>query len=82
MKSKKSKKGRQHKKYDNVAETVVTDSVQNVTTGIGTQSDPITHTEPTLDNRLTLYEIEVLCATSEIVRRGVSEVVEDAIQGG
>lgn len=79
MKDKKKKKGRQHKKYDNVA---VADSVQNPMTGIGTQNDPITQAEPTLDNRLTLYEIDVLFSTSAIVQRGVSEIVEDAIKGG
>ena len=83
MKGKKSRAWRKHPVYDELEQLVVAgDSVQNATTGIGTQNDPITHTEPTLDNRLTLYEIEVLCATSKIVGRGVSEVVEDALQGG
>jgi phage-related protein (TIGR01555 family) len=60
----------------------VNDGVENQATGIGTLADPATAGRPTLDHRLTLYEIEALYTTEAVVQRLVDELPLDAIQAG
>lgn len=60
----------------------VGDGVENRATGIGTTNDPSTAGRPTLDHRLSLYEIEALYTVEAVVQRLVDELPLDAIQAG
>lgn len=59
-----------------------TDAISNFVNGLGTVKDASMYGRPSFVDRLTDHELEILYAQSDLARRIVDELPEDALRGG
>lgn len=58
------------------------DSIANYITHVGSGFDPTSAGRPSLDDRLTDFELNVLFMENDIARRVVEEIVDDSLRSG
>ena len=58
------------------------DSIANYVTGVGSLDDSSVHGRPTLQNRLTDAELDILYLSDDLTQRIVDELVNDAVRTG
>lgn len=76
-------KGLGNKGADRVKATLQRlDSMKNIVSGLGTEEDAALAARPSIDNRLSVEEIDTLYLTNDLARRIVEGLVDDSLRQG